>query len=220
MNKIITATLTLLISTVCFAQKTNLKNDVDTFSYAFGVLIGNNLKMSGIQEINYKIFTEGTQDAIEGEPLFETSEAMTLMREYENKARQKAAEVNLKKGKEFLEKNKKRETVTELPSGLQYEIIEDTKGPKPLATDKVTVHYHGTLIDGSVFDSSVERGESIQFALNQVIKGWTEGVQLMSPGAKYKLYIPPDLAYGERGGGTIGPNETLIFEVELISIDK
>ena len=197
-----------------------LKNEVDSFSYAFGVLIGNNLKMSGINEINYKKLSKGAESVADDESAFTVEQAMTIMREYENKARKKVGEASLKKGKEFLEKNKERDGVVELPSGLQYEILVDAEGPKPLETDKVTTHYHGTLIDGTVFDSSVDRGEPIQFGLNRVIKGWTEGLQLMSVGAKYKFYIPPELAYGDKGAGTIGPNETLIFEVELISIDK
>ena len=202
-------------------KKPPLKTDVDSFSYAFGVLIGNNLKMSGITEVNYKLLGEAISSAITAEEtLISMDDAMTLMREYEMKARSKAGETALEKGKKFLEENKKRKEVTELPSGLQYEILKDAEGPKPAETDKVTTHYHGTLIDGTVFDSSVERGEPIQFPLNQVIKGWTEGLQLMSVGAKYKFFIPPQLAYGDSGAGTIGPNETLIFEVELISIDK
>ncbi|MBN1186368.1 MAG: FKBP-type peptidyl-prolyl cis-trans isomerase [Bacteroidales bacterium] len=212
--------ITFMVVSASFAQKNPLKTDVDSFSYAFGVLIGNNLKMSGITEINYKLFSEATAKAFEGNTLISLDDAMTIMREYELKARRKAGEAAIEKGKKFLEENKKRKEVTELPSGLQYEILKNAEGPKPLATDKVTTHYHGTLIDGTVFDSSVERGEPIQFPLNQVIKGWTEGLQLMSVGAKFKFYIPPQLAYGDTGAGTIGPNETLIFEVELISIDK
>ena len=214
--------LSFIIATSVIAQKkTILKTDVDSFSCAFGILIGNNLKMSGITEVNYKILSEATAAAMNAEEtLISMEDAMTIMREYEMKARGKAGEASMEKGKKFLEENKKRKEVTELPSGLQYEILKDAEGPKPAATDKVTTHYHGTLIDGTVFDSSVERGEPIQFPLNQVIKGWTEGVQLMSVGAKYKFFIPPQLAYGESGAGTIGPNETLIFEVELISIDK
>lgn len=130
-----------------------------------------------------------------------------------------AMEANLKKGQEFLEANKSKEGVVELASGLQYEIITNGDGPKPLASNKVTCHYHGTLIDGTVFDSSVKRGQPATFPLNQVIKGWTEGLQLMGTGSKWRFFLPPHLGYGDRQVGShIGPNSTLIFEVELLSI--
>jgi FKBP-type peptidyl-prolyl cis-trans isomerase FklB len=128
-------------------------------------------------------------------------------------------EANLKKGQAFLEANKSKEGVVELASGLQYEIITNGDGPKPLASNKVTCHYHGTLIDGTVFDSSVKRGQPATFPLNQVIKGWTEGLQLMGTGSKWRFFLPPHLGYGDRQVGShIGPNSTLIFEVELLSI--
>lgn len=126
---------------------------------------------------------------------------------------------NLKEGQEFLAANKSKPGVTELPSGLQYEVITEGIGPKPTAENKVTCHYHGTMINGTVFDSSVQRGKPAEFPLNQVIKGWTEGVQLMSQGSKWRFFIPPHLGYGDRQvGPTIGPNSTLIFEVELLGI--
>ena len=125
-----------------------------------------------------------------------------------------------KEGREFLEKNKEKDGVTTTASGLQYEVITMGDGEKPSATDRVKTHYHGTLIDGTVFDSSVERGEPISFGLNQVIKGWTEGLQLMPIGSKFRFFIPYNLAYGERGQGSIPPFATLIFEVELIDIEK
>jgi FKBP-type peptidyl-prolyl cis-trans isomerase FklB len=129
------------------------------------------------------------------------------------------AAANLKAGQEFLESNKKRPGVVPLPSGLQYEILVEGTGPKPKATDKVTCHYHGTLIDGTVFDSSVKRGQPATFPLNMVIKGWTEGLQLMTVGSKWRFYIPSDLAYGDRQvSAQIGPNSTLIFDVELLGI--
>ncbi len=130
------------------------------------------------------------------------------------------AERNLQIGQEFLEENGKRPEVTTTPSGLQYEVLEEGTGPKPTADQSVTVHYTGKLIDGTVFDSSVQRGEPITFSLRQVIRGWTEGLQLMPRGSKYRLFIPANLAYGERGAGSdIGPNETLIFDVELLDIE-
>ena len=126
---------------------------------------------------------------------------------------------NLKAGQEFLEANKAKPGITALPSGLQYEVLVEGTGAKPSATNKVTCHYHGTLIDGTVFDSSVQRGQPATFPLNMVIKGWTEGVQLMPLGSKWRFYIPPHLAYGERQTGShIGPNSTLIFDVELLEI--
>jgi FKBP-type peptidyl-prolyl cis-trans isomerase FklB len=127
---------------------------------------------------------------------------------------------NLKEGQEFLAANKLKPGITELPSGLQYEIITQGTGPKPTAANKVTCHYHGTLINGTIFDSSVQRGQPAAFPLNQVIKGWTEGVQLMPTGSKWRFFIPPHLGYGERSAGaSIGPNSTLIFEVELLGIN-
>ena len=129
------------------------------------------------------------------------------------------AENNLKAGVEFLAANKQKPGITELPSGLQYEVMTEGSGAKPTAFNTVTCHYHGTLIDGTIFDSSVQRGKPASFPLNQVIKGWTEGVQLMPTGSKWRFFIPPNLGYGERGaGGVIGPNCTLIFEVELLGI--
>lgn len=135
-----------------------------------------------------------------------------------NMKNEKAAE-NLKAGQDFLEANKSKEGVVALPSGLQYEVITEGSGPKPTANSKVTCHYHGTLINGTIFDSSVQRGQPATFPLNMVIKGWTEGVQLMHQGSKWRFFIPPNLAYGDRQTGAhIGPNSTLIFEVELLGI--
>jgi FKBP-type peptidyl-prolyl cis-trans isomerase FklB len=136
------------------------------------------------------------------------------------KMKTNTAAANLKEGQEFLAANKHKAGVTELPSGLQYEVITEGIGPKPNQNNTVTCHYHGTLIDGTIFDSSVQRGKPASFPLNQVIKGWTEGVQLMPEGSKWRFFIPPNLGYGERQvGPTIGPNSTLIFEVELLGID-
>jgi FKBP-type peptidyl-prolyl cis-trans isomerase FklB len=142
---------------------------------------------------------------------------MSLADKLFNIKNEKAA-ANLKAGQDFLEKNKKKSGVVALPSGLQYEILLEGNGPRPMATNKVTCHYHGTLTDGTVFDSSVQRGQPATFPLNGVIKGWTEGVQLMPAGSKWRFYIPPHLAYGDRQvSAQIGPNSTLIFDVELIS---
>jgi FKBP-type peptidyl-prolyl cis-trans isomerase FklB len=134
--------------------------------------------------------------------------------------RNEKAAANLKAGQDFLEANKQKPGVTTLPSGLQYEVLTEGTGIKPLASNKVTCHYHGTLIDGTVFDSSVKRGQPATFPLNMVIKGWTEGLQLMGVGSKWRFFIPPQLAYGERQTGSdIGPNSTLIFDVELLGVN-
>jgi FKBP-type peptidyl-prolyl cis-trans isomerase FklB len=147
--------------------------------------------------------------------------AQAAIQNYFQGVQEKKMAANVEAGKKFLEENSKKPGVVTLPSGLQYQIIKEGTGPKPGPEDKVTTHYHGTLLNGKVFDSSVERGQPVSFAVNGVIPGWTEALQLMSVGSKWKLFIPSNLAYGERGaGGDIGPNETLIFEVELISIDK
>ncbi|MDQ6813783.1 MAG: FKBP-type peptidyl-prolyl cis-trans isomerase [Bacteroidota bacterium] len=136
-----------------------------------------------------------------------------------NQAKEDKLAANLKVGEDFLEQNKQREAVRTTPSGLQYEVLTEGTGPKPKPTDKVKCHYHGTLIDGTVFDSSVQRGQPATFPLNMVIKGWTEALQLMSVGSKYRLFLHPSLAYGERQtGAVIGPNSTLIFDVELLGI--
>jgi FKBP-type peptidyl-prolyl cis-trans isomerase FklB len=157
-------------------------------------------------------------------PKYTQEELMAAMQAFEGSMREKEAmrgKESKAAGDKFLAENGKREGVTTTASGLQYEVVKAGDGPKPVATDKVNVHYHGTLIDGKVFDSSVERGQPITFGVQEVIKGWTEALQLMPVGSKWKIYIPSQLAYGEQGaGGDIGPNEALIFEVELLGIVK
>ena len=147
-------------------------------------------------------------------------DAQKKIQEYFSKQQAKASESVIKEGREFLAENSKKENVITLESGLQYEVIKSGDGPKPTLNDQVTTHYHGTLIDGTVFDSSVERGQPASFPVSGVIKGWTEALQLMSVGSKWRLFVPHGLGYGERGAGPqIGPYSTLIFEVELISIN-
>src|ERR1700759_1726117 len=149
--------------------------------------------------------------------IFEKNLSMGIADRLFNQKNDKA-EANLKAGQDFLEENKKKSGVVALPSGLQYEVLVAGSGPRPVATNKVTCHYHGTWIDGTVFDSSVKRGQPATFPLNAVIKGWTEGLQLMPTGSKWRFFIPPYLGYGDRQvGGQIGPNSTLIFDVELLS---
>lgn len=202
--------------------------DFDRISYALGLSMGNNFKASGIKEINVQDFADGVAAVYNGlAPKMSYDEAKTEIQEYFGKMQKeqeaqeaKMAEVNEKAGKEFLLENGKRVEVQTTASGLQYEVLEEGKGAKPTENDKVTVHYTGKLIDGTVFDSSVERGTPATFGVTQVIPGWVEALQLMSEGAKYRLFIPSQLAYGPQGAGPIGPNQTLIFDVELIKIEK
>jgi len=196
------------------------KNAVDSLSYSFGLLIGNNLQTQGVKELNHDLFIKGFNSGFTNEePAMKLEECNTYVQDYFNKQIAEEANMNLQKSAEFLVANQSKEGVITLPSGLQYKILEPGEGTPPLATDQVRVHYKGTFIDGKVFDSSIERNEPIVFAVNQVIPGWTEALQLMKPGAKWMLYVPPALAYGEKGaGGVIGPNQALIFEVQLIEI--
>lgn len=205
-----------------------LKTQKDKASYSIGVSIGKNLKDQKV-EIQTDILVKGLLDAYTGAKTQlnekEMGEVLTaFQQEIMAKAQEEAAkkgDENKKKGEKFLADNKSKPGVNTTASGLQYSVISEGTGPKPTASSTVKVHYTGKLIDGTTFDSSVDRGEPVEFPLNGVIKGWTEGVQLMSKGAKYKFYIPSDLAYGDRGAGNaIGPNETLVFEVELLDIVK
>lgn len=205
-----------------------LKTQKDKASYSIGVSIGKNLKDQKV-EIQTDILVKGLLDAYTGAKTQLTEKEMgevltQFQQEIMAKAQEEAAKKggeNKSKGEKFLADNKNKPGVKTTPSGLQYTVISEGTGPKPTASSTVKVHYTGKLIDGTTFDSSVDRGEPIEFPLNGVIKGWTEGVQLMSKGSKYKFFIPSDLAYGDRGAGNaIGPNETLIFEVELLDIVK
>lgn len=198
-----------------------LKTEIDSVSYGIGVNIARNLKSQGIDGLSADAFMNGFQDIMEENELaLSEQEAMTFVNNYLTKKQMEQVEKNKKEGADFLAENAKRENVTVLPSGLQYEILVEGNGPIPTASQKVKTHYHGTLIDGTVFDSSVERGEPISFPVMGVIKGWQEALQIMPVGSKWKLYIPYDLAYGERGSGPkIGPFSTLIFEIELIAIE-
>lgn len=199
----------------------DMNNSITKLSYAYGLTIGNNLQQQGVQGIDYTAMTKGLIDAFfnEEEPKMTPEEAEQFLNEYMTQLMMIKAQQKKEEGQQWLAENAKRPEVKTTESGLQYEVMEEGTGEKPTANSKVTVHYHGMLTDGTVFDSSVDRGQPATFGLNQVIKGWTEGLQLMSKGAKYKLYIPSDLGYGERGaGGAIGPNEVLVFEVELIEI--
>ena len=194
---------------------------MDNISYAIGLSMGQNLMGSGVTSLEYADLAAGIKDVLEkNQPQISYQEAQQVLGKFFSELEEKIAGEAKAAGEAFLAENAKREGVKVTESGLQYEVLEATIGQKPKATDKVRVHYEGTLIDGTVFDSSYKRGESITFGLNQVIKGWTEGLQLMSIGSKYKLYLPYQLAYGERGAGAnIPPYAALIFTVELLGIE-
>ena len=193
---------------------------MDKLSYALGLSMGHNFLGSGIKSLNVEDFAKGVEAVYKQEkPEISFDEAKKSINEFFSNLQDEIAETNKQAGKEFLAENAKRSGVVVLPSGLQYEVLAEGKGRKPKATDKVQCHYHGTLIDGQVFDSSIQRGTPAVFGVNQVIPGWVEALQLMPEGSRWKLYIPSDLAYVEQGaGGSIPANATLIFEVELIKI--
>lgn len=206
-----------------------LGNAVDSASYSLGFQNGSFLANQGMDDVNLEAVMAGLRDALqEKDPKLSNSEMMSSVRQFQTNARQKAqakrqeeSQKNMEEGQEFLARNKNKPGINTTESGLQYKVLEEGSGESPSADDTVTVHYEGTLIDGTVFDSSYERGEPISFPLSRVIRGWTEGVQLMKEGATYKFFIPSELAYGAnpRPGGPIGPNETLIFKVELIEVE-
>lgn len=201
-----------------------LTNEVDSMSYALGMSVGEdflkNLKGIPGGKSNIDLVVKGFSSAMKGDSTLLTKEfANEYFRKYITKAQNADIEAKKADGEKFLADNMKAEGVNVTPSGLQYKVLVPAEGKKPTAQDTVKVHYTGTLVDGTKFDSSVDRGEPIEFPLNQVIKGWTEGVQLMSVGSKYKFFIPYNLGYGEQGaGGVIPPYATLIFEVELLGI--
>ena len=194
---------------------------MDKISYALGLSMGQNLMGSGVTSLNYQNLAQGIEDVLtKQQPKITYQEAQQVLGQFFQELEAKIAGAAKADGEKFLAENAKREGVQVTASGLQYEVLEATIGQKPKATDTVKVHYEGTLIDGTVFDSSYKRGESISFPLNGVIKGWTEGLQLMSVGSKYKFFIPYQLAYGERGAGQqIPPYAALIFTVELLGIE-
>src|SRR4030042_3271558 len=218
----------LLTGQVNAEEKMVLKDAKDKTSYSMGISIGNNLKNQSV-DVNPDIIAQGIKDALTGGERLMTDEEVrdtitALQKEIQTKNNERMKELadkNKKEGEEFLAGNKKKEGVVTLPSGLQYKVIKEGDGEIPKLTDTVTVNYLGTLIDGTEFDSSYKRGQPVTFPVNGVIPGWPEALQLMKVGSKWQLFIPSNLAYGERGGGrNIGANSTLIFDVELLSIEK
>lgn len=193
---------------------------MDKFSYSIGLGIGQNLLGMGARDLNVDDFAQAIKDILEGNPTaLSHTEARQIVNEYFETLEAKMSAEAIEKGKNFLEENKKKENIVTLPSGLQYEVIKEGNGKKPKATDRVKCHYEGTLIDGTLFDSSIQRGEPAVFGVNQVIAGWVEALQLMSEGSKWRLFIPSELAYGANGAGEmIPPHSTLIFEVEMIEV--
>ena len=193
---------------------------MDKFSYAIGLGIGQNLLSMGAQGINVEDFAQAIADVLNRkETAISHNEAREIVNKYFAELEEKMNAENIEKGKAFLAENAKKEGVVTLPSGLQYEVITEGNGKKPSATDRVKCHYEGTLIDGTLFDSSIKRGQPAVFGVNQVIKGWVEALQLMSEGSKWRLYIPSDLGYGaQQAGEMIPPHSTLIFDVELIEV--
>ena len=198
-----------------------MSNEIEAVSYSVGMSVAGSLMQQNLENINPEPFLEGITDALEGKtPKYTPEEANAIIQKYLQAAGEAKFGKIKEEGEAFLAENAKKEGVTTTPSGLQYEVINEGNGKSPSETSNVTVHYHGTLIDGSVFDSSVSRGEPATFGVNQVIKGWTEALQLMKEGDKYRLYIPQELAYGANPhpGGPIKPYMPLVFDVELLEV--
>ena len=212
--------LVLSLSSLSLAQ--NLAEKMEKQSYSAGVIIANELKNSGINEVDADAFMKGFMDKLSGGEMQMTmQEAQGLFQTWMQEQRAKAGSAVKEEGEKFLAENAKKEGVITLPSGLQYMVLKEGTGVSPQATDKVKTHYHGTLVDGTVFDSSVDRGEPISFPVNGVIKAWQEILPMMKVGAKYKIFSPYQLAYGERGAGAvIKPYAALIFEIELLGVNE
>ncbi len=203
------------------SREVNLEDTLHKFSYAFGVEIGSNLKTVGVDSLAYNVFAIALEDTFKGKEKISSEEARAEVQKSIQEIQEKKAKELSEAGELFLTENGKKPGIITTESGLQYEVLTAGNGEKPIASDKVKVHYEGKLIDGKVFDSSIKRGEPIIFAVSQVISGWTEALQLMPVGSKWRVYIPQNLAYGQRGaGGSIPPYAALIFDVELLSIEK
>lgn len=238
MKKVFLSIVITSLSLVVFAQKkkapirkttavlkvehqVSLKNNVDSVSYAFGTSIGSSLKATGITKFNFAAVTEGLKASFSGDhPLLTQQQAEEKIQAAISSVNESKSAGLIAEGKKFLAENGKRPGVKTTTSGLEYEILKEGTGPKPILTDSVLVHYKGTLLNGKQFDSSYDRGEPITLTLNGVIKAWTEGLQLMPQGSKYKFYVPYNLGYGARGAGQdIPPYSTLIFEIELLKVN-
>jgi FKBP-type peptidyl-prolyl cis-trans isomerase FklB len=224
LQMVVALSFLFLVSQVNAQENLVLKNQKEKISYIIGMDIGNNLKKQAV-DVDPNILAKGVKDAlVGGKPLLteqEIRETMTAFQKEMMAKREVVAKKNKEQGDTFLAENKKKEGVKTLPSGLQYKVIKAGTGKKPKLNDTVTTHYRGTLIDGTEFDSSYKRGQPATFQVSGVIPGWTEALQLMEEGAKWQLFVPPNLAYGERGAGdVIGPNATLVFEIELVSIQE
>jgi FKBP-type peptidyl-prolyl cis-trans isomerase FklB len=215
-----------LVSVVAYgADDLTLKTEKEKISYVLGVQLGNDVRRQGV-DIEPDIMMRGLKDSLSGAKYLLTDQQMSdtmaafqkAMTSKRAEVMKQAAEKNKKEGDAFLAANKKKEGVVTLPDGLQYKIIKEGKGPMPKINDTVTVNYRGMLVDGTEFDSSYRRSEPLSFPVKGVVKGWTEALQMMKVGSKWQLFIPPELGYGEQGGGPIGPNATLIFDIELLSI--
>ncbi len=199
-----------------------MKTGLDSLSYALGLSLAQFYKQQGIKSINTVMISRAINDAMRGQKVLLNEEQMnSSITNYLQKMKSEKASGNKQAGQTFLAANKTKQGIVTLPSGLQYQVVKEGTGPKPTLADTVKCHYHGTLIDGTIFDSSVDRGQPIEFPVSGVIKGWTEALQLMPSGSKWKLFIPSDLGYGDnQAGAKIGPGSTLVFDVELIEIVK
>ena len=206
---------------VSLVNAQELKTEKDSLSYALGIMWGTNMSQKGMTDVDLEVMKKAINACLnDGEKIMGMREANVIVSEMIKKKEKVVHEKTIQEGKDFLMQNADREGVITLESGLQYEILKEGTGQIPKASDKVKVHYHGTLLNGDVFDSSVQRGTPASFGVTQVIKGWVEALQIMPVGSKWKLFIPSDLAYGSRGAGAkIGPYSTLIFEVELLDIE-
>lgn len=214
--------ISLCIATVgASAGEATPKTDDEKFSYAIGYQIAESVKRQGM-EVDVDSLIQAIRDDLTGTPLrISQPEMQAAVVAYQQKKFEELSDKNQKAGKKYLAANKKKPGIVELPSGLQYRIVEEGSGEKPVSSDTVKVHYRGTLIDGTEFDSSYARGEPVTFQIAKIINGWQQALILMSEGAKWQVFIPPILAYGSGGAGqNIGPNETLVFEIELVSIEK
>lgn len=223
-SNVLPMVICLAFVTPVYAEKdVPISSEREKLSYAIGVQVGQTILRQGV-ELDARAFSLAVEDAVAGrKPRLDEEERRSVLQRQAEIAQQtqtKKASENLAAGKAFLAENKKKEGVQELPSGLQYKVVKDGEGAQPKPTDTVKVNYRGTLTDGTEFDSSERAGGPVQFLVNGVIKGWQDALALMKEGAKWQVFIPPDLAYGERGAGsTIGPNQVLIFEVELVAVN-